>query len=155
MKSGNRENTNRGLLLVLSLALPVILGTCHGVKTQEKPGETFVFEGTLEKLAPDLGILSGRIAVYRLAKYRVQKVCGGKYEGKEIVVDHLVLDGKEFEGVEIGDRVCVTVRISAKILPRYNADGIRNSADSIKTFFIVEEIRNIDAGRSCCGISRE
>jgi len=129
------------------------LSTCHGVKPQDKPAQTFVFEGTLEKLAPDLGILSGRIAVYRLAKYRVQQVCNNAYEEKEIVVDHLVLNGKEFEGVEVGDRVCVTVRISDKILSRYNADGIRNSSDSIKTFFIGEEIRNIDAGRNCCDIS--
>jgi len=114
-----------------------------------------MFEGTLEKLAPDGGVLSGRIAVYRLAKYRVERICNGKYDGKEIVVDHLILDGKEFEGVDVGDRVCVTVRVSDKILARYNADDIRSPSDSVKTFFVGEEIRGIAAGQSCCDLSRK
>ncbi len=152
MKTRNRETTNRWLGLALSFALPVFLSACHGVRTQERPAQTFVFEGTVEKVAPDLGILSGRVAVYRLAKYRVQKVCSGKYDGKEIVVDHLILDGKEFDGVDVGDRVCVTVRISDKILSRYNADGIRSPSDSVKTFYLGEKIESIDASRSCCAL---
>jgi len=61
-----------------------------------------VIEGTLEKLGPDTGMLSGRIAVYRLAKYRVERVCEGNYDSKEIVVDHLILSGKEFEDISVG-----------------------------------------------------
>lgn len=151
----NRQSTKRRLAFALSVALPLLLSTCHRVKTQDRPHETFMFEGTLEKLAPDGGVLSGRIAVYRLAKYRVERICNGKYDGKEIVVDHLILDGKEFEGVDVGDRVCVTVRVSDKILARYNADDIRSPSDSVKTFFVGEEIRGIAAGQSCCDLSRK
>ena len=153
MKSRN-QTTNRWLGLALSFVLSVFLSACHGVRTQERPAaaETFVFEGTVVKIAPDLGTLSGRVAVYRLAKYRVQKVCSGNYDGKEIVVDHLILNGKEFDGVDVGDRVCVIVHVSDKILSRYNADGIRSPSDSVKTFYWGEKIEHIEAGRSCCDV---
>lgn len=155
MKSENQETKIRGIALALLMTLPVSLGTCHKVETQQEPSKSVVFEGTVEKLAPDLGILSGRIVVYRLVKYRVERVCAGKYDGKEIVVDHLILEGKELEGVNVGDRVCVTVTISDKILSRYNAEGIRDPSEPVKTFFLGEAIWRVDAGLSCCGASRE
>ncbi len=104
--------------------------------TSKLSSRTIVFVGTLERIGPDPGILSGDLAVYRLAKYRVQHVCNGEYHEKEIVVDHLVLTGKEFEGIKVGDQVCVSVEKSKKVFARFNAEGIRGPKDIVKTFFV-------------------
>ena len=93
-----------------------------------------MFEGTIEKLAPNPESVSGWNAVYRLAKYRVERICAGEFEGKEIVVDHIVFDRKEFESVNVGDRVCVTAKISNKIHTRFDADGIRSPFENVPTF---------------------
>ncbi len=115
------------------------------------PTNIIVFEGTLKKLAPDLGFASGLLAVYRLAKYRVDRVCEGKYEGSEIVVDHLIFTTKEFEGIKLNDRVCVTVKISNRVAMRYDAEGIRSPSDDVKTFYLaVEDIKKITSDGRCC-----
>ena len=103
------------------------------------PADTVVFEGTLEKLGPDPGFVNGILAAYRLAKYRVQRVCKGDYDQSEIVVDHSIFTGKEFDGVNVNDRVCVTVRKSNKIHARNNVEGIRSPEDVVTTFFISEQ----------------
>jgi len=109
----------------------------------------------VEKLGPDLGFGSGVLAVYRLAKYRVDKVCEGKYDGREIVVDHLIFTAREFEGIKVNDRVCLTVEISNKVIVRYNAEGIRSASDDVKTFYTAYgDLKTIDAGGTCCGSKR-
>ena len=150
MKSKNHESI-KNLLVVLSLAFVANMISCQRMETVSVPGNTLLFEGIVERLAPDPGTLSGRIAVYRLAKYRVKRVCEGKYERDEIVVDHLVFDGREFENVKIGDRVCVTVKITDRVLARYDADGIRSPADVIDTFYVAaDRIVRSDQGLRCC-----
>ena len=134
------------------LALP----SCHEVNngqilTDIVSTDTIVFEGTLEKLGPDRGTVSGISAAYRLAKYRVDKVCEGEYDGREIVVDHLVFDLKEFEGIHVNDRVCVSVKISKQIADRDYADGIRGRSDDVQIFYIAhEKIKKINPGGTCC-----
>lgn len=86
--------------------------------------------------------MSGRVAVYRLGKYRVDKVCKGKYDGSEIVVDHLVFTGKEFDGIKVNARVCVTAKITNKILARWNSEGIRSPSDDVKIFYEAHEDKN-------------
>lgn len=149
MKSKNRENISKGLSIVLSFALPLLIVKCPGSKTETVLGSTLTFEGTLESLAPDLGILSGRIAVFRLAKYRVEKVCQGNYSGKEIIVDHLILSGREFDGVNLGDRVCISVKISDRIVTRYDAEGIRSPGDTVNIFFVGGEVAGRDQAPIC------
>ena len=61
-------------------------------------------------------------------------MCEGKYEGREIVVDHLVFDLKEFEGINLNDRVCVTVKLSRQIADRDDAEGIRSFSEDVKIF---------------------
>jgi len=138
MRFKNRNNQRPTFLCVLVLL--VLCVSCNQAKTQGLPNKTLVIEGTLEKLGPDTGMLSGRIAVYRLAKYRVERVCEGNYDSKEIVVDHLILSGKEFEDISVGDRVCLTLKISDQIAVRYNAEGIRRSTDTVKTFYVAHEL---------------
>ena len=104
MKNRNHENSNKWFVALWVLIL-VTLPACHRVNSEQRVDNILVFEGTLEKLGPEPVATSGRMAVYRLAKYRVERVCKGKYEGGEIVVDHLIFDLKDFEGLEVNDRV--------------------------------------------------
>ncbi len=145
-------------LIQIKLVLMLLASTsCHQVNKTQIPvtlptSNTIVFEGTVEKLGPDPGFDSGLIAVYRLAKYRVDKVCEGEYQGNEIVVDQLILTRKEFEGINVNDRVCVTVTISNKILSRWNAEGIRSDSEDVKTFYEAKyQTKLTGAHSTCCG----
>jgi transcription elongation GreA/GreB family factor len=40
---------------------------------------------------------------------KIGRVCEGKYAGSEIVVDHLMMLGRELKGLKVGDVVCVTL----------------------------------------------
>ena len=154
MKNEN-PGVNRGTGFAMVFVL-LALTSCHQVNKGQIPAtiatlETIVFEGTLEKLGPDRGTVSGIWAAYRLAKYRVDKVCEGEYDGREIVVDHLVFDLKEFEGIHVNDRVCVSVKISKQIADRDYADGIRGRSDDVKIFYIAhDKIKKINPGGICC-----
>jgi len=53
-----------------------------------KPAATV--RATLIEMAPDPGVLSGTVAVYRFARYRIDGVCAGRLAEKEIVVGHIV-----------------------------------------------------------------
>ena len=150
-KNRGRIKSNMSLRFSLSLVLLALTASCRGVKTESPPSNILVFEGTIEKLAPDQGTLSGRVAVYRLAKYSVERICDGKYDKKEIVVDHLVFNGKEFESAKVGDLVCVRAQISDKVLVRYDEDGIRSPSDVVKTFYVaVDGPRRMSQGSKCC-----
>lgn len=139
MKKRNPSKNNKRSLVAISLMLLMFSATCTQVNKGHEPGDILVFQGTLEKIGPDVGAVSGRLAVLRLAKYRVEKVCKGKYEGTEIVVDHMIFSGKEFANVKENDSVCVTAKISSEVLVRNNAEGIRSPSDVVKTFYIAEE----------------
>lgn len=131
--------------------LIVSFATTPQVANESSPAEKIVFEGLVERISPDSGILSGNVAVYRLAKYRVKRICKGRYQGKRIVVDHLILTGKELEGIKVGDQVCVLAQKSNKILARFNANGIRRPSDRVKTFYVagIVEAGSIESFKSC------
>ena len=143
----NHESINPALAFAVLFALLLSI-TCQRATTQTATSATLLFEGTIEKMAPDLGMLSGVITVYRPVRYRVEKVCRGEYKEKLIVVDHLILSGKELEGLSVGDRVCVSVTASDKIITRYDAEGIRNPSDIVKTFFVSDRTQPVNT--SCC-----
>lgn len=44
----------------------------------------------LIEMAPNPGILSGTIAVYQFARYRIELVCSGRFAGNEFIAGHLV-----------------------------------------------------------------
>lgn len=143
MKERSHVNSNLSLVLAVLLLLMVWSNGCDQFTAQEPAqqattAETLVFEGVLEKLGPDPGVTNGRFAAYRLAKYRVERLCKGEYDQSEIVIDHSIFTGKEFEGIKVNDRVCVTVKRSKKIQARNNADGIRSPSDVVTTFYISE-----------------
>jgi hypothetical protein len=143
------------LLFPLSLAFVALLTSCHEVKSAVDSESIIVFEGTIERLAPNPEFVSGWNAVYRLAKYRVERVCAGEFEGKEIVIDHIVFDRKEFEGVNVGDRVCVAAKISSRIDTRIDADDIRSPSQNVTTFYIAaNKITRADQTVKCCGSAR-
>ena len=77
--------------------------------------------------------------VARTAKYRIEKICAGTYDRKEIVVDHLIFTLKEFDNIKIGDRVCVTVKVSKQIHQRNNAEGIRGQDEAVSMFYVASE----------------
>lgn len=140
---------------MLCLAFVASSASCQQAQSAAEPGTVLVFEGTIEKLAPNPEFVSGWAAVFRLAKYRVERICDGKFEGKEIVVDHVVLDRKEFEGFNVGDRVCVRARIQSKIPTRHNEEGIRDASDTITAFYVAsEKIARADQNGGCCVTAR-
>jgi hypothetical protein len=152
------RNENLGFKGATAVAVTFVLLAlinCHQVNNGQIrtkiTTDTIVFEGTVERLGPDPGIVSGIFAAYKLARYRVDKVCEGKYDASEIVVDHLVFTGKEFDDIAVNDRVCVAVKISKEMAERYNAEGLRSPSDDIKTFYIAPDaIKKIELGGTCC-----
>jgi hypothetical protein len=148
MKNKNEEHTKKSVTIVCFVLLFLLTVGCQTARTESQ--SILIFEGTVERLAPDSGILSGTLAVFRLARYRVERICNGNYKAKEIVVDHLILSGKELEGINVGDRVCVSVKSSKTIGTRYNADGIRNPSDVVATFFVAEQIKRLSNDDRCC-----
>lgn len=151
MKKRSLVSTDLGLALTL-VALLLWSAACKRYVAQQPSVTTtdkVVIDGVLEKLGPDLGITNGRFAAFRLAKYRVERICQGEYHEREIVVDHSIFTGHEFDGIKVNDRVCITVRRSKNINVRTNADGIRSPADAVTTFYISEtDITRPNAG--CC-----
>jgi hypothetical protein len=120
--------------------LPLIFCLNVQVGAQNPSVEDIVFEGIVERIAPDSGVVSGNLAVYRLSQYRVRQVCKGRYRGSRIVVDHLILTGKELEEIKVGDQVCVSVKRSNKILARFNSNGIRRPTERVNIFYIAGKV---------------
>jgi hypothetical protein len=94
-----------------------------------------VFEGTVIRLAQPTPA-GGVLAVYRPAKCRVERVCKGKIEGREIVVDHYIITGKELDGVGVGDRISVAVYEADGVRTRWDVEGIRGTSDAVKMFYV-------------------
>ncbi len=149
MKNESRGKLKR--LCLLPLCFAMIVSSCQLARTQSASNDTLMFEGTLEKLGADPGTVSGRLAIYRLAKYRVEKVCAGEYEHEEIVVDHLIFTGKEFGNIKIGERVCVKVKVSREINVRNNAEGIRTPNETVNIFYVASEAPvRLSDDTECC-----
>ncbi|HJS81817.1 MAG TPA: hypothetical protein VJ742_03185, partial [Nitrososphaera sp.] len=107
--------------------------------------------GTVLNMAPNPQAESGTaLTVYQLAKYRIDRVCKGFYEGNEIIVDHLILSTKELEGGKVGDQVCIRVRKSERVFNRWDYPEIRKESDDVKMFNIGGQVKsNNDPDCSC------
>lgn len=123
-------------LAVLILIVPLCAGlfVSHAAKRSKEKSD-LIFEAIVLRLGPPTPP-TGMVTHYRLAKYRVERVCHGRYAGAEIVVDHFSLTGRELEGIKEGDRVFVAVDKAKKIIARKDAEGIRDPSDEVKTFYI-------------------
>lgn len=117
---------------------------------EDKSDQIISFRGTVISLAPTPGVGSGIVAVYQLAKYRLDHLCGGRYEANEIIVDHLILTGTELESIKVGDAVCVLARRSVSIPDRWNYPGIREKTDAVEAYYVGESVRlRSDSGCEC------
>jgi hypothetical protein len=145
------------IIITLALSAP-----SPGMKGHaQKRDVDLIIEGTVLSMSPPTPG-SGVIAFYRLVKYKVNRVCKGRYSDSEIVVDHWVVTTKELEGVKIGDKVCFAVNRSKRILRRWNADGIRATSDLVPVFYIgnavappsTEPCDCVEAALSAIGLKR-
>jgi hypothetical protein len=126
----------RPLSIALTSALLLLAAGRGGDVAASKPIKVdIVFEGTVLKMAPPTP-RSGLIFPYRLVKYRVERVCKGKYTGEEIVVDHQVIAGSELDGVKVGDKVGVAVKRLRTVAERWDAEGIRTPSDVVPIFYV-------------------
>jgi len=139
------------LAIVLAVCSLVTVNCPRTMSRPVNPKAEIVFEGIVLKISPPVAV-SGRISAYRLVKYRLEKVCKGKYEQADIVVDHLILIGKELEGFEVGDRVWLTVYTVKKLSPRYNAEGIRGESEPVAVFYVAKSLSRI--APSTCSLNR-
>jgi hypothetical protein len=137
-------------VLGVGLSRLIIRQDVTPVSTVNTADETsLIFEGTVLKIGPPVPG-SGGFAFYRLAKYRVERVHYGHYEGNEIVVDHLSLTTHELDGLNEGNRVCVQATRSKKISLRTDVSGIREQSKKVETFYIAGEVNpavNFDSSR--------
>jgi hypothetical protein len=95
------------------------------------------FEGTLIAYSPHSRIACGVLYIHQVARYRVDKVLVGKYEGNEIVVDHPACRGDVFKDIPVGTRVRITARIWRKYLVVTMHPGIREE-ENPKIFYVAE-----------------
>jgi hypothetical protein len=77
-----------------------------------------IIMGTVKKLGKPPLFVSGISKVCQLAEYNVDKVCIGEFAGQDIMVEHLILTGKELNGVEEGDKVLIMVQKPRETFPR-------------------------------------
>jgi hypothetical protein len=126
-------------LAILAFVAIVLFGPVPQRASGSRVERILVFEGTVLRIGQTVPA-SGFMAFYRLAKYRVEKACLGKYTKSEIVVDHLSLTTRELDGIKVGDRVWVTVEPSKKIFSRYNEEGIREKSENVRIFYIGGEV---------------
>jgi hypothetical protein len=126
-------------IVILIFSIILLVGAVPCIRANSSSDEALIFEGTVLQIAPPVPA-SGDVAFYRLAKYRVERVCRGNYAKSEIVVDHLSLTTKELDAIKVGDRVCVTVKPSRRIFARFNVKGIREESEKVKIFYIGGEV---------------
>ena len=128
-------------VLLVSLLSTVPQTSAPQTSAQESEGKYVVFEGTVVKIGPRMPA-SGYFLFFRLAKYQVEKVCRGKYDKKEIIVDHLSLyTGEELEGIKVGDRVYLAVEPTKKeSLGKTLVEGIRESYDNVDAIYVGGEV---------------
>jgi len=127
----------RKLLLVV-ITLTVLYGSSGAIGLPTRKGnKPIIIEGTILDMSPTFGQgkPSGIFPHYRLVKYRVDRVCKGKYEEDEIVIDHIIVSGDELKDRKVGDKVyALTWRIK-KEGTIYTYKGIRDSTEGIKYLY--------------------
>jgi hypothetical protein len=117
----------------------------HGVAalSSRTPKNVVIIEGTILDMSPVFGggMPSGILPHYRLVKYRVDRVCKGKYEGREIVIDHIIDGNREIlKDRKIGDKVYVLASRDKKAGTIYTYKGIRDSPGEVKYLYHGEDV---------------
>lgn len=123
------------LLTISAAALLLSCCLCSvgiGARAKLKP---IIVEGTVLAISPVIGEAtpSGLVPHYRLVKYRVERVCRGKYGGDDIVIDHSITDeGDELKDVKVGDRVYVLFHKWKNEGDVRTYKGIREATEGLK-----------------------
>jgi hypothetical protein len=101
------------------------------------------FEGILIDNSPHDGTQCGISFIHQVAKYRVDKVLNGAYQGKEIVVDHPACNGDVFKDVAIGSRVRITVTQHQHYSSITTHSGIREDNEKPKVFYVAQGVEKV------------
>ena len=99
-------------------------------------GRPIRFEGTLLAKSKHPNIACGNLYIHQVAKYRVDHVIQGQYDGSEMIVDHPACEGDVFKDI----RVSATVRVEVRPTRKYDvitcSPGIREPVQKVKMFYI-------------------
>ncbi len=139
----------RVVVLALIIALvPNVIGQTS-IKDSSSKDSLLVFEATVLRIGRRVPA-SGRAAWYRLAKYRINRICRGEYQGTEIIVDHLSLTASELDGVKVGDRVCVVVNKSDTIAAEHYAKAIREYGEGVRIVYFGGQVISMKTSACEC-----
>lgn len=126
------------IFLMIWLTLAAAVGICGQHKN-----DRIAFVGTVTLMSPANVVLSGDIPSYRLVKYKISKMYKGRLRASEVVVDHLIVSGKELASLCVGDKVKVVAIESPTIDIRTNYAGIRNRDELVKSYYIAKDVMKI------------
>lgn len=122
-------------LFTISLAALVLSCCLFSAGAHARKGnKPIIIEGTVLAMSPVIGhgMPSGILPHYRLVKYKVERVCKGKYAGDEIVVDHSFARDDGLKDVKVGDRVYVLFTKGKKEGTVHTYKGIRDTTEGLK-----------------------
>ena len=127
--------------VICLIALSMTAAAAQGGGAQRQPKDArLIFSGEVLEVGPSPGYGSGGVQAFRLIKYRARQVCEGSFDGREIVVDHLILEADEFSDLKPGDMVCLGVSKSKTISIRRNDDRLRKYTDKVDLFYIAHDL---------------
>jgi hypothetical protein len=136
-------------LMIQLVLLGIVLSPVMPLRPVSCKDPHMIFQGKVLEIGPSPGYGSGGVQAYQLVKYRVNNVCEGEYEHREIIVDHLLLDPDELKGLKVGDKVCIGVTKIKEMSSRWNDDQLRHSSDQVSYFYVAHDvlIRNCQCSR--------
>ena len=136
------------LLIIASVCLLLLTAFVSSFsKGQCQKGSRLVFEGTVVRIGKPPKFLCGTVAPYRLAKYHIERVYEGKYDKREIVVDHLFCSFEVLSDLQPGDKVLIVADVQTKMLERSNDGEIRKDRDKVDNFYVA---RRVARSTVCC-----
>lgn len=115
----------------------------NSLARNDEQNQFITFEGTLIDNSPHSSIQCGISFVHQVAKYHVEKVLNGKYQEKEIVVDHPACDGDVFKDVAKGSHVKMTVALQQHYSSFTTHSGIREDNEKPKVFYVSQGVQKV------------
>jgi hypothetical protein len=123
-------------ILVMVLFSIFAIGGAGIAQVIKPTDKKILFEGKVSKVGEKNELMSGVFASYQLMEYNVIKVVKGNYADNKIIVDHLVLSGKELNGVKLGSKVCIEVTKIKNLPDRMDDNIVRRSEDKVDWFYL-------------------
>ena len=141
---GTHLRTPTILLLVGIFVLAGFPTSSASAMTFEPPAPRISFVGTLLAKSPPPGGGCGYFFWHQLGLYRIESSYGSVFVGSHVVVDHPSCFGDVFDGVNIGDRVSLTVEVRSSYSTLTVYPGIRSASDKPSRFFIAQSVVRVD-----------